>query len=161
MKIIGTDALYFNQNFQALTQLIFLYNAERHATARGVEVVVDHSHPAVSIALVLAWVAAGGEVEDLPCFFEMTPTAYAKAVPVGIPNRTYQDENDIELIYKWNEWHDATHEHSEIAGKHYVPSNSFDKLLTGSELAIVAALSGVKILTSAEYVAKLPVAEGI
>jgi hypothetical protein len=161
MKIIGDYQLFLNPAFKSLTDLIVLYNADRKGNGSNIEVTIRDDHESITINAILGWVSAGGIIEGFPCFFEMTPTAYAKAVPAGIPNRTYFDENDIELFYKWNEWHDATHEHKEIDGKHYVPSNSFDKPLTGAELAIVNALSGVNILTNAQYVAKIPVSESV
>lgn len=87
---------------------------------------------------------------------DQTNTAYAKSVPEGVPNRSYEDDEGNEVIRKWSEWKDDTHEHVVIGTKNYVPANAFGEDLKGSELAVIHALTGVNVLTAAQYVTKLP-----
>ena len=69
MRIIGSEQLFFDPAFVALTQLIVFYNAERQQIPDGrFSVEIDHRHPAATLQLVMGWVQAGGEVEDYPLF---------------------------------------------------------------------------------------------
>ena len=113
-----------------------------------------------TIDLVKQIVAVGGEINAFPVWFKMTK-AYAEAtdVPTGVPDRSYTDENDQEIIRKWSQWHDATHPVYEVDDNGtdtvVVSGNGFGVELTGSE--IVAATTGndadVTPMTGPEFVA--------
>lgn len=64
---------------------------------------------------------AGGDILNLPVFFEVADKS--AAVPVGVPNRTYEDENGDTQVYTWAEWDkdgDIT-----INGTEYVNASAF------------------------------------
>lgn len=156
MKLIAPYTLYEDPTFKPLTDILVLADAAREWNG-GVVTATITDDSLVTIPTVMAWIAGGGEVEEMPAFIEFTPAAYAKNVPEGIPNRSYTNDKGNESIRTWSEWKDATHEHREINGKHYVPSNAFGYDLKGSELTIVHAISGANVLTAAEYKALIPV----
>lgn len=162
MKIIGTDALYFDTNFQALTQLIFLYNAERHATERGVEVVIDHNHPAVTLQLIFAWITAGGEVEDYPCFIRFSETAFAKNVNDFVPNATTLNDDEVEVPVKWADWKASNfNDHPKYGDYYYVPSDAIGYPLKGSILKQLHDLSGVNVVTVQDFKDAQPEVTGV
>lgn len=161
MIITGPRSLYFSTNFASLSQLISFYSLP---PIRGNGVVgfeIDHNDSAVTLALVLGWVAAGGTLTGLPTYFSFTDTAYARNVPDGVPNDMTSNDNDGEVKRTWAQWHDSTHSHLRIGNLTYVPSNSFGTELDGDNIAQLHALSGVNAMLTADYVALLPSDGGV
>ena len=174
MKIIGNEALFFSDTFKELSVLLAFYDATPEKLSDGrLSVEIDSNHPAVTIMLVLGWVQSGGEIEEFPAFLAMSDEVYDQEVPAGIPNRSYTDENDTEVVRKWSEWKAANHTHRTENGIHYVPTNGFGVDLKGTELAVLvnhysinitgatiaATSSDIRILTAAEYNDAMPVSE--
>lgn len=103
---------------------------------------------------VSAILSAGGEVEGLPIYIEMTAAKYASDVPAGIPNRSITDEEGVETVLKWSEWKGSNMTHAQYGTKHYVPANSNiagGEYMKGSEFMVLNGVSGYKLLTEAEY----------
>lgn len=98
----------------------------------------------------------GGEVDGYPVFFELTPTAYAGDVPAYMPDRSYIDDNDNEVIRTWAEYKDDAHEHTEINGKHYVASNPFGYDIPASAWIQADDETGITVKTVEEYKSILP-----
>lgn len=123
---------------------------------------IDLSNPVAqatfTIDLVKQIVAVGGEVKAFPAWFKMTK-AYAQAtdVPTGMPNRTYTDENENEVVRKWYEWHDGSHNIVEVSDNGVetvvVAGNGYGVELKGSEIvsATTGNTSDVTPLTSSAY----------
>jgi len=156
MRIIGSEDLYLNANFKALTDVIVLRNARRETNAEGNIVAHVHSnHPKITVELCLGWVQAGGEVEDLPLFIELTEAKYDNQVLAGIPNRSTTDEEGVETILKWNEWKKPNNTHTQIGTKHYIMTNAniSPDYLKPSEFAIIQGKAGYRLLTNSEYAA--------
>ena len=110
----------------------------------------------LSLAEVQGITALGGLVENYPIFAEMTATAYAKDVPVGIPNRSTTDQDGNVTILKWNQWGGPAH--TDLTnGKKGVPLSTGTRYLTSDEWQIVGALTGVTLLDAEVYKALLPV----
>ena len=159
MKIIGNEDLYLNPTFKALTDVIILRNAARETNSDGnIVATVENDHPKINVLTCLAWLQAGGEVEELPLFIELTAAKYAADVLVGIPNRSVTDENGNETVLKWSEWKRETNTHQEISGKFYIMTNAniSPAYLKASEFAVIYGKAGYNLLTNAEYAALLP-----
>ena len=156
MKIIGNEDLYLNPTFKALTDVIILRNAARETNSDGnIVATVDNDHPKITVLTCLAWLQAGGEVEELPLFIELTAAKYAADVLVGIPNRL---ASDGETVLKWSEWKQENNTHVEIGGKFYIMTNAniSPAYLKASEFAVIYGKAGYNLLTNAEYAALLP-----
>jgi len=158
MKIDGPYTLYLDANFKTLTDIITLYDAKRWSTNGTVHVDgIDNSHSAITMPVILGWHAAGGSVTDYPFYIKMSTATYAGNVPDGMPNRSYTDEDDNEVIRTWAEWKDATHNHFDADdGDKMVPANSWGVELTSTEMTLLNGLTGYELLTSAEFTSNLP-----
>ncbi len=85
---------------------------------------------------VAAVVSFGAEVENLPCFIQLTEQEYAGDVPSYLPHSTDEESNPV----AWKDWHSASHSHMKIDDDWFVPGDSWGRDLLGSE--IVEALHG-------------------
>lgn len=65
--------------------------------------------------------AIGGDTEGFEVFLQANPD---DEVPVGVPDRTYLDENDQEVVKTWLQWAHPAHQtdfpHAKPDGNHYV-----------------------------------------
>jgi hypothetical protein len=115
----------------------------------------------LTVSEAVAMADAGVEIEGFELIIELTPAKYASNVPVGIPNRVSVAEDGTETALKWNEWKKGGNTHNSFGGKHYVMTNAniSPAYLKASEFAVLHGLSGYKLLTLAEYNAKLPVSD--
>ena len=156
MKIIGTDELYLNDTFKALTDILVLHNAPRTTNSEGkVEAIINERHPSVTPQLVLGWVAYGGEVEGFPAYIQMTETKYQGNVPEGIRGRVAYDEDGNSDVLTWQQWADQYgRTFNKIGTKQYVQASDGREYLNGSELVTLG--TGYAVLSFAEYNAILP-----
>ncbi len=98
-------------------------------TANGTSGIEVNSDDVSSVAVLLA-LSEGFTVEGAPICIKMTAEQYAGDVPEGISNGI-----DGDVVRKWSEWHDDTHEHIEAAdGDMLVFGNSWGVELTSAEL---------------------------
>jgi len=160
MRIIGSEQLFFDPAFVALTQLIVFYNAERHPLPDGrLSVEIDHRHPAATLQLVMGWVKAGGEVEDYPLFIRLTESKYNANVLEGVSGREMVSEDESSTIIEWKNWKQSNRTHDKIDDYYYIPSDSgTGQYLKGSELGSFFTTTGklragYALLTETEFVA--------
>jgi hypothetical protein len=98
----------------------------------------------------------GFEAEGAPVFIKMSPATYATDVPVGIRNRSYEDESEQEIVRKWLEWFSENHNHMDAAdGDKIVPGNSWGSELSSDELLILLG-AGYTLVLGHEVNALLP-----
>ena len=98
-------------------------------------------------SLMMQIIAAGGEVQGLAVWIELTDVEYELEVPDYLPFST-----DTEgTRYTWRQWRDASHQHCEIADSFYVPGNSMNGVeLPGSVIKRLRA-DGFEVKTKKQF----------
>lgn len=148
-----------------------LFGVALYANLRGIQPEVQNGHtilknitvlrdfpinPTPGTVSVQEIIGIGGDVEDYPVFIELTDAVYNGQIPEFMPERTYLDEQDNEVIRTWAEYHDDSHTHETIDSKHYIPSNSFGYNLNASVWVQLLSETGTDIKSIEEYQALFP-----
>ena len=91
----------------------------------------------------------GGDVEGMPIWFQIDPTA---EVPVGIPGRTYIDENEEEQVHTWTSWKGPNQEIAERDGNFYLAAIYQEQYLKPSVWVPLMLAGSLVVLTKDQFV---------
>ncbi|MCA9340077.1 MAG: hypothetical protein KDA17_04155 [Candidatus Saccharibacteria bacterium] len=156
-RFIASPAVLYDPAFMAFSLMAANTQAPGKLLPDGrLEIAPNVITPVTGVVLT-AFLNAGGDVEDAPVFIKMSTATYAGNVPANIHERSYLDENDLEVVRKWSEWKDATHTHLDAAdGDKIVPGNSWGYEFTSAELKALLAATGYTLYLDHEVNALLP-----
>jgi len=155
-RFTAPPAILYSPQFMPFSLMAAKTQAPGELLADGRITIESHRLIALSGAAVVAFINAGGEVDDAPIYLKMAADTYESDVPEGIHNRTITELDESVTVLKWSQWRDANHEHMTAAdGYAIVPGNSWGSELASAELKLLIA-EGITLLLAHEVTAELP-----
>jgi len=157
-KFIASAEILYSPTFLPLSLMAANTQAPGYLLDDGRLAIKPNKINPVTGAIATAFLSAGGDIEEAPIFIKMSSSKYQQDVPVGIHERTFEDDDGNELNRKWSEWKDSTHEHlTADDGDKIVPGNSWGYELSSESLKALLALTGYTLYMGHEVSALLPV----
>lgn len=110
---------------------------------------------ALSLDDMFEMVVDGGAIKYVPTFMVLLSSMLDDPIPEGLPNRSYIDDNDNEVIRTWRTWRDDAHliRYSLDGSLASFGLNGFGEDLTIAEVKIINDLadSDIQLLLPTAY----------
>jgi len=142
-KFLNSEHADFNETLAADAFLAELRTAKKEVNDDIIRY-YNIAEDKVSLAKAQALCSIEGiTIEDYSTFIEISDKD--AEVPIGVPNRTYQDEEENTVVHTWSTWKRANHTFIEVGDKTYLGSNA-----NSGQYPSVDELSGLTIINNKE-----------